>query len=294
MARMSSSADEPEAVAAAPQRRATPVRRAILPVRFRAFRAPVWWHEVMILVILNFTYERLRNLVPAHEQVAINRADKLFHFTQSIHWDVELSINHWVASQSWLAEICNYYYSFLHLPVTASVLIWLFWKHPRVYRSARSVLLLTTAIALTSFWLLPMAPPRLLPDGGFVDTLVNFHTFGSWGDPKVASHTNQFAAMPSLHCAWAIWVAACVFSVAKHKWVRYAALAYPVCTIFVVVGTANHFVLDAVAGAAVLTLAFAVQVALTGHGVFEHRRDREELEASGNGFPLPSPAKSAR
>lgn len=233
----------------------------------------------MILVVLDIVYERLRNLVPSHQSVAINRAEQLFHFTQRIHWDVELSINHWVAAHGWLADICNYYYSFLNLPVTAGVLVWLFWRRPRFYRSARTVLVITTAIALVSFWLLPMAPPRLLPDAGFVDTLNSFHVYGSWGDPKFASHSNQFAAMPSLHCAWALWVGLCVFNLAPWAWLRWAGLLYPVCTFVVVIGTANHFVLDGVAGAMVVTLAFGLHLAFEGQGTFEQRRDRAELEA---------------
>lgn len=254
-------------------------RRALLPARMRAFHAPTWWHEVAILVVLDVVYERLRNLVPSHEIVATNRAEQVFRLTQRIHWDVELSINHWVASIDWLTAVCNYYYSFLNLPVTAGVLIWLFWRHPRFYRSARTVLVITTGIALTCFWLLPMAPPRLLHGAGFIDTLAGFHAPGSWGDESFAAHSNQFAAMPSLHCAWALWAGLCIFNLAKWTWLRRLGLVYPVCTLFVVVGTANHFVLDGVAGALVVALAFALHLAFEGQGVFERRLDRADLEA---------------
>ncbi len=99
----------------------------------------------------------------------------------------------------------DYYYATLHFIVTIGVLVWLFVKRPHIYRGARTVLFATTLIGLAGFYLYPLAPPRLLPQYGYVDTLVKFHTWGSLADPDIAKHSNQFAAMPSLHIAWALW-----------------------------------------------------------------------------------------
>ncbi len=252
-------------------------RPALLPTRLRTYHPPRWWVEIVILVAFNVVYERLRNLVPNREAEAYNRGDQLFHFTQRIHWDVELSINHFVASHSVIAHIANAYYTYLHLPMTAGVLIWLYRWHKRQYRAARSVLAITTVIGLIGFYLFPMAPPRLLPDGGFVDTLLQFSTWGSWSSHAVAAKTNQFAAMPSLHCAWALWVGLCIFNLAPHRWQRWLGLLYPLCTFFVVVGTANHFVLDGVAGAMVLGAAFGIHRVLFGRPAFAPALTRDEL-----------------
>ena len=123
-----------------------------------------------------------------------------------------------------------------------------------------------TLIALLGFYLYPTAPPRLLP--GYVDTVIRFHTWGSFADPNIAEHSNQFAAMPSLHVGWALWVGISVFRCAPGRWWRWLGPAYPAGTAVVIIGTANHFVLDAVAGAGVAGLAFGVQYLLSGRGAF--------------------------
>lgn len=261
-------------------RTSSPGHPVLLPARLRAYRPPRWWVEITILVAFNVIYERLRNLIPTREGEAYNRGDQLFHFTQRMHWDVELSINHFVAAHSVIAHVCNAYYTYLHLPMTAGALIWLYRWHKRQYRAARTVLAVTTLIGLIGFYLFPMAPPRLLADGGFTDTLMQFSTWGSWSSHTVAAKTNQFAAMPSLHCAWALWVGLCLFNVAPHRWQRLLGLLYPACTIFVVIGTANHFVLDVVAGAMVLGAAFGIHRLLFGRPAFDPAATCEEMDLS--------------
>ncbi len=242
--------------------------RAILPVALRAYRAPIWWHEIAIILVFNVLYERLRNLVPDHETQAVGRGLRVLHLTQNWHIDFELSVNQFFAAHAQLAQLGNYYYSFLNIPVTSGVLIWLFVKRKQVYRSARAVLATTTLLALCGFWLVPMAPPRLL-GVGFIDTLVQFHTVGGWGSDSVAAVSNQFAAMPSLHCAWALWCGLTVFNLAKKPVARIAALIYPLLTFLVVIGTANHFAIDGVAGAAVLALPYGLHRSFFGRSTYE-------------------------
>ena len=102
-----------------------------------------------------------------------------------------------------------------------------------------------------------MAPPRMLP--GFVDTLASTASLGWWGSDASAPRglgdlTNQLAAMPSLHVGWAVWVPGSSTG-GSRRWVRLLGVAYPVGTTLVVVSTANHYLLDAVAGAAVVAVA---------------------------------------
>lgn len=100
----------------------------------------------------------------------------------------------------------------------------------------------------------------MLTDGGFHDTLAAYGNWGWWGsDASVpagaAAIANQFAAMPSLHMAWAAWCGASVFRLTSRRWLRALAVAYPVLTAFVVLGTANHYLADVVAGAGLWLLA---------------------------------------
>ncbi|WP_460468585.1 phosphatase PAP2 family protein [Calidifontibacter terrae] len=253
----------------------------------RAYRAPRWWVEIAILVALDVIYERLRNLAPTRKSVAINRGEKVHQLSEDFHVSFEVPVNHWVAHHDTVATWMNYYYSFLHLPVTATVLIWIFWRHPKIYRPIRSTLVFTTVIALISFYLLPMAPPRLLPSGQFFDISMLHPTFGSWSNPTVAEHSNLYAAMPSLHCAWALWCGLTVFSVATHRVVRYIALLYPLATFTVVIGTANHFAIDGVAGAMVIAISLGAVRALYGHSAYTPARTYEELTLSSDAGPAP-------
>lgn len=259
-----------------PQRRAES-GPALLPLGWRAYRPPRWWFEVVLVVVLDMVYEYLRDLVPLRRQAAMDHGWALFHFEQHIEFDVELMLNRFVMHHHWLAQLANYDYSFFHLPVTGSVLIWLFWQHRRVYKTARTVLAFTTILGLIGFWIFPMAPPRLLQGSGFVDTVVYFHTPGSWASTTVSDHSNLYAAMPSLHCAWALWVGLSLFFVARHRLVRTVGMLYACWTIFVVMATANHFIFDAFAGYLCVGVSVVAAWLLFGHSPWTPARDKEEL-----------------
>jgi membrane-associated phospholipid phosphatase len=131
-------------------------------------------------------------------------------------------------------------------------------RHPERYARARTALAVMTAVAFVCFWLYPVAPPRLLPDSfGFVDTLrdgASGHLEGS----LINTAGDQYASMPSLHVAWAVWCALALYPMFRHWALRALVVAYPVMTTFVVVATGNHYFLDAAAGTLVACLVWAV------------------------------------
>jgi hypothetical protein len=232
------------------------------------WRRPRGWQELAIIAFGYWLYSLGRNAVPAQVSIALRHGRSIEHLQEAIGLNWELSINHFVAAHEWLAQTMDYYYATLHFIVTPAVMVWLFFRRPHIYRGVRTVLVSTTLIALLGFYLYPTAPPRLLSGFGYIDTVARFHTWGSLANPNIAKESNQFAAMPSLHIGWALWAGIAVFVCARHLWVRILGLLYPLCTLAVIVGTANHYILDAVAGAAVVALAFGVQYLLSGHGAF--------------------------
>ena len=245
----------------------------LFPDRLLHHRRPRWWQEVLLIALGYFLYGRVRNLVPEHVRPAMLHGRAVQHLQENLHLSFELSVNRYVAGHEWLAQAMDYYYATLHFVVTPAVLCWLFVAHSRIYRGARTVLFVTSLLALAGFWLYPLAPPRLLPQYGYIDTLLKFHTWGSLADPKIAEHSNQFAAMPSLHIGWAIWCGAALFFCARHLWVRLLGLLYPLCTLVVIVGTANHFFIDAVAGLAVFLGGVGAQYLMSGRGAFHEAAD---------------------
>ncbi|MGI8880430.1 MAG: phosphatase PAP2 family protein [Jatrophihabitans sp.] len=238
----------------------------ILPARMTRYRRPRWWQEIGLIAIGYWLYGLVRNAVPEHETLALRHGRSVQHLQDRLHLNFERSLNHWVGVHEPIAQVMDYYYATLHFIVTIGVLVWLFVAHPRIYRGARTVLFGTTIVALVGFYLYPLAPPRLLPQYGYIDTLIKFHTWGSLADPKLAERSNQYAAMPSLHIGWALWGGLSIFFCSRILWLRIAALLYPVGTLLVIVGTANHFILDAVGGVVTLLVGFGIQRLLSGHG----------------------------
>lgn len=241
---------------------------ALLPARIRGMRRPKWWQEIAFIAVCYWLYSLVRNAVPGHEIAAHHRALDLISIERTLHIGIEKPVNLLVAHHSWLAYACNYYYATLHFVITIGVLVWLYRKHPLRYRSIRSVLFATNAVALLGFWFYALEPPRMLHARGFVDTIVAFHTWGSWGSADVAKASNQFAAMPSLHIGWSLWCGVAIVALAERRWVRVLGALYPCATLFVILGTANHFLLDAVGGVIALMAGFLVQRALSGRSAF--------------------------
>ncbi|MCL2089945.1 MAG: phosphatase PAP2 family protein [Micrococcales bacterium] len=251
----------------------------LLPDGLRSYRPLRWYWEVALLALCLWVYNLIRNAAPEKVGVAMGHAEDVQRLQDRLHISFELSFNRFVADHALVAQVMNYYYATLHFVVTIAVLVWVFRVHPRRYSGIRTALFVTSMVALLGFWLYPLAPPRLA-EMGYVDTLREFNTWGSFARPEVADNSNQYAAMPSLHTAWALWSGLCLVVLARRAWVRILGVLYAVVTVVVIVGTANHFILDAVAGAAVLGCGFAVPYLLFGRSAFREAPPRPDEEAA--------------
>lgn len=245
-----------------------PRRRALLPARLRPVGRPRLWVELAFSAALYFAYSRTRNLVPEHRTAALHRAADIWRAERWLHLDPELAVNHTLNKVTWLIVGMNYYYATLHFAVTLGVLVWLYVRRPEHYRAARTALYAATLLALAGFTFFALAPPRFLAGQGFVDTVVAHHTWGSWDSGQVASVSNQYAAMPSVHIVWSAWSGLTLAALARRTWVRVLGICYPVATFTVILATANHFLADAVAGALTLAVGFLLQRLLTGRPAY--------------------------
>jgi hypothetical protein len=244
-------------LAAAPQQ-PTARNRPTLVQRMRAPRHPRLWFEILLIGVSYYTYSLVRNAVPEQRTEALRNADWLWRVEGHLGLAVEQSVNHAMNSITWLIVGMNYYYATLHFVVTLAVLVWLYRSHPGRYTATRLVLFATTGAALVGYYLYPLAPPRLMPGGGFIDTVVVHQTWGSMASGDLKSVSNQYAAMPSMHIGWAVWCGLTIFALATVPWVRVLGLVYPTATLVVIVATANHFWLDAVGGVLCLVFGFAL------------------------------------
>ncbi|MGR6538994.1 phosphatase PAP2 family protein [Streptomyces rochei] len=240
--------------------------------RLRVPRRPRLWFEILLIAISYWTYSLIRNAVPEQRGQALRNADGIWRLEQQLGIAVEESVNHAVNSVTWLVVGMNYYYATLHFVVTLGVLVWLYRSHPGRYAATRLVLFATTGVALVGYYLYPLAPPRLMNGGHFIDTVMVHETWGSMASGDLKNMSNQYAAMPSMHIGWSVWCGLTIFALASVPWVRVLGLVYPVLTLVVIVATANHFWLDAVGG--VLCLGFGYGVAFAWYGALPHALPR--------------------
>ncbi|MFJ9726983.1 phosphatase PAP2 family protein [Streptomyces sp. NPDC101209] len=217
-----------------------------------------WWTELPLIVLVYACYSAGRLVVRGDTAGAVDHGLAILRVEKFLHLNAEHPLNRLFTREAWLGVPADFWYASLHYVVTPAILIWLFRYRAAHYRAARTWLMTSTFMGLIGFTLLPTCPPRLLSAGhGFVDTMAQYSSYGWWGGaasaPKgLGGMTNQYAAMPSLHVGWALWCGVMLWRYGRTRTTKVAAVAYPLLTTIVVMGTANHYFLDAVAGAAVM------------------------------------------
>src|SRR4051794_17625040 len=167
-----------------------------------ARRRPLLVGELLIVAALLLCYDRVCGLAHAHAPGAVSHGLQILDVERRLHIDVELAANLWLAAHHGIALAASWYYQLAHVTVTLGVLLACYLARPDVYRAARDALVAINALALVVFWTYPVAPPRLLPGGPYVD--VTAATGAAAASATTAP--DPYAAMPSLHTAWAVWV----------------------------------------------------------------------------------------
>ncbi|OAH09697.1 phosphatase PAP2 family protein [Streptomyces jeddahensis] len=223
---------------------------------------PRWWTELPLIMLVYLAYSAGRLLARGDVSTAVDHGLAILRVEKALHLNAEHPLNRLFTAEPWLGIPADFWYASLHYLVTPAILVWIFRSRAVHYRAARTWLMTSTLIGLVGFTLLPTCPPRLLSAGhGFVDTMAYYSSYGWWGAEASAPRglggmTNQYAAMPSLHVGWALWCGVMLWRYGGGRLTKAAAVAYPLVTTVVVMGTANHYFLDAVAGAAVMGAGF--------------------------------------
>jgi len=250
---------------------------------------PRWWTQVALIGAVLWAYDAINNLNPLRQATAMAHGMGVMQLEVRLHLDPELGLNRWLGAHLAIGRALGDYYDLAHFGVTLAVLFWVWWRHPGRYRMLRDALLGINIIGFAIFWLFPVAPPRMLSSFGFIDIVAAAHSVGAWSSGSLASHANEYAAMPSLHVAWAIWCALAVWLIRKDRLSRGLAITYAVATAVVVLATANHYFLDVIAGVA--TAAAAVAAAARIRRVrSRHAEGLEDVEA-GSSQPAPRLAR---
>ncbi len=218
-----------------------------------------WWVEIACVLAFYLVYSTIRNATNANPSRAFANAKQIISFEKALHIYYEQSMHQSARSVRALIIACNYFYGSLHFVVTIGVAVFLFRKAPDHYARWRNTLALATSLALIGFWTYQLMPPRLLPASyGYIDTLAEYPTFWSFNSGAISKLSNQFAAMPSVHCAWALWCACALTPRLQQPWAKVLSVMYPITTVTVIVLTANHYFLDAIGGFAILFVGYIV------------------------------------
>lgn len=235
------------------------VRLSGLPVRVLNYLVkPRWWLEFIVIYGIYLIYSVIRNGVHDVEQVAFANGTAILEFEDRFGLAWERGLNTFLDNAPAVAAVSAVIYASLHFIVTPLTLVWLYRNHHRQYRFTSTVIVLTTSLALIGFYTLPTAPPRMYPGEGFTDIMAKTGSWGWWpesGTPASDNISNQFAAMPSLHCAWAAFCGIVIVIHTKNHLARVLGALYPAVTFFVVMGTANHYLLDIIGGLVTLCVA---------------------------------------
>jgi hypothetical protein len=214
-----------------------------------------WAKELTLILLLYGLWQYAGEWSLGHVPAALARGRTIWNVERGLHLPSERTTQGLFLHHRLLVEGFNQFYAFVHTPALAVCLVWLFVRHREHYPPVRTVLALVTGASL-AIQLFPVAPPRLLPLLGVVDT-------GALIGPRVyspgAPGLDQLSAMPSLHVGWSIVIAGAIILVHRRPW-RWVALAYPVMTLLAVVVTGNHFWADGIV-VAVLCVAATLIVA---------------------------------
>ena len=217
-----------------------------------------WWHsrlgasfgrELLLIVGLLLFYKFGRSLVSSETSRAVHHARAVISIERDLSIFTEERLQQAVIGAGHTVEwLLNAYYLFAHILVTAIAFLWLYLRHPNTYVRFRRVMIAMTLVGLALHLLYPLAPPRMFPNLGFVDTgrVVGPASYGKGS--AYSGFANQFAAMPSLHFGWALAVAWGVILASRNR-LRWLVVLHPVLTLAAIVLTANHYWLDAIVAA---------------------------------------------
>ncbi len=191
---------------------------------------------------------------------ALDRGRWVWKIERMLHLPSEVSVQKAVLPNRALVQGANSYYAIAHVPALIAFLVWLFVRHRDRYPQVRNVLAIATGAAL-AVQLVPLAPPRMFPGLGFVDTAERYHQ--SVYGPLGRGLAGQLSAMPSIHVAWAVLIGVAIFQIGRGPG-RWIGPGHAVLTVLVVVITANHWWLDGLVAVMLLGLAWVADSSIRG------------------------------
>ena len=222
--------------------------------------------QLAILAGVDVAYELVRGLADSERAVAITHGAQVIQFEQSTHTFFEPSLQALFLPAHWLIDVADQLYINAQFSIALGFLIWLYLFRNESYYFVRNMFVVAMGLALIGYTLFPTAPPRMFPYHGFIDTITDFSNINH--DSAIAKiFINPYAAVPSMHCAFALMIGGTGVMVCRHWFSRMLWAFWPPLIAWVVIVTANHYWVDVALGWSV-----ALGAALIAHGALARAR----------------------
>lgn len=224
---------------------------------------PDAFRQIALFACAELLYETVRGVAEGRRSVAFANAEMIMDIERATGTFFEPSVQAFFIAERWIVDLANFLYMNSHFVLTTAFLVWLYiWRNDNFY-FVRNMFIVAMGLALIGYTLLPTAPPRLFPEYGFVDTINDFSQVNH-DSALVKLFINPYAAVPSMHCAFALMIGVPGAILARRRWAKVAWACYPLLVFWVVVVTGNHFWLDAAAGALVAATSALIAARVLG------------------------------
>jgi membrane-associated phospholipid phosphatase len=218
-----------------------------------ARRLPQGWLDLLrqpaLFAAAYYAYRIVRGLVDSQSSQAFENARALVDLERGMGLFFEPAVQSWAQAQEWLIAFANFMYVNSHFVVTVSFLVWLYLARNHAFYFVRNMFMVAMGLALVGYVAFPTAPPRFMTEWGFTDTVAEF--VGEEAAMGASLLYNPYAAVPSMHVAFALMIAVPAIGLVRHRALKLLWVAYPLLVTFIVVATANHWWIDAALGALV-------------------------------------------
>jgi hypothetical protein len=212
--------------------------------------------QVALFAAAYLAYRLVRGLVEGDANAAFAHARDVISLELTLHIFVEPSIQAWASGSRALMDFLSWLYVNAQTTVTVAALVYLYLRHNRSFYFVRNMFVIAMFIALIGYTVFPTAPPRFMPEWGFIDSVANVTgVHVSHTSAALSALVNPYAAVPSMHVCFALMIGWPLARLARRRIVKVAWFLYPFLMAFVIIATANHFIFDAILGALTAGLA---------------------------------------
>jgi membrane-associated phospholipid phosphatase len=213
--------------------------------------------QLLLFAGAYFGYQTVRGIVDGQKSLAFANGHHIIDFERSTHTFFEPNLQSAFIDHRWLIDFANFMYLNSHFIVTTTFLAWLYLRRNENFYFVRNMFMVAMGLALVGYVLYPTAPPRLYPELGFVDT-ISAVAHVNHDSALVSVFVNPYAAVPSMHCAFALMIGVPGFLLTRHTVFKVFWALYPLIVIWVVIVTGNHYWLDGAIGAMVAAVSAVV------------------------------------